>query len=112
MDRTEGRSPADPLVTIGAHTLSHCNLAKCTSEAAEHEIAASRGNIEAKLNRPVMHFAYPYGDKGAATARDFAIVRQLGFKTAVTTRPGNAVRRERCAHDGAAATVAERQLSG
>jgi peptidoglycan/xylan/chitin deacetylase (PgdA/CDA1 family) len=77
-----------PLVTIGAHTLSHCNLARCTSEAAEHEIAASRGNIEAKLNRPVMHFAYPYGDKGAATARDFAIVRRLGFKTAVTTRPG------------------------
>jgi peptidoglycan/xylan/chitin deacetylase (PgdA/CDA1 family) len=79
---------ADPLVTIGAHTLSHCNIAKCASDAAEHEIAGSRGNIEAKLNRPIMHFAYPYGDKGAATARDFALVRKLGFKTAVTTRPG------------------------
>lgn len=79
---------ADPLVTIGAHTLSHCNIAKCSSDAAEHEIAGSRGNIEAKLNRPVTHFAYPYGDKGAATARDFAMVRKLGFKTAVTTRPG------------------------
>jgi peptidoglycan/xylan/chitin deacetylase (PgdA/CDA1 family) len=79
---------ADPLVTIGAHTLSHCNLARCSSEAAEREIAASRANIEAKLNRPAMHFAYPYGDKGAATSRDFAIARRLGFKTAVTTRPG------------------------
>jgi peptidoglycan/xylan/chitin deacetylase (PgdA/CDA1 family) len=79
---------ADPLVTIGAHTLSHCNVAKCTSDTAEHEIAGSRASIEAKLNRPVMHFAYPYGDKGAATARDFAMVRKLGFKTAVTTRPG------------------------
>jgi len=79
---------ADPLVTIGAHTLSHCNVAKCTSDTAEHEIAGSRGNIEAKLNRPVVHFAYPYGDKGAAAARDFALVRKLGFKTAVTTRPG------------------------
>jgi peptidoglycan/xylan/chitin deacetylase (PgdA/CDA1 family) len=79
---------ADPLVTIGAHTLSHCNVAKCTSDTAEHEIAGSRVSIEAKLNRPVMHFAYPYGDKGAATARDFAMVRKLGFKTAVTTRPG------------------------
>jgi peptidoglycan/xylan/chitin deacetylase (PgdA/CDA1 family) len=78
----------DPLVTIGAHTLSHCNVAKCASDAAEREIAGSRGNIEAKLNRPVMHFAYPYGDKGAASARDFALVRKLGFKTAVTTRPG------------------------
>ena len=79
---------ADPLVTIGAHTLSHCNLAKCTSDAAEREIAGSRSSIEAKLNRPVMHFAYPYGDKDAAAARDFALVRKLGFKTAVTTRPG------------------------
>ncbi len=79
---------ADPLVTIGAHTVSHCNLAKCTSDVAEREIAASRAAIEAKLERPAMHFAYPYGDKGAATARDFAIARKLGFKTAVTTRPG------------------------
>ena len=79
---------ADPLVTIGAHTLSHCNLAKCPSDAAEREIAASRANIEAKLDRPAMHFAYPYGDKNAATARDFALVRKLGFRTAVTTRPG------------------------
>ncbi len=79
---------ADPLVTIGAHTLSHCNIAKCTSDAAEREIAGSRGNIEAKLDRPVAHFAFPYGDKDAAAARDFALVRKLGFKTAVTTRPG------------------------
>jgi peptidoglycan/xylan/chitin deacetylase (PgdA/CDA1 family) len=79
---------ADPLVTIGAHTLSHCNLARCTSDTAEREIAGSRASIEAKLNRPVMHFAYPYGDRDAAAARDFALVRKLGFKTAVTTRPG------------------------
>lgn len=79
---------ADPLVTIGAHTLSHCNVAKCTSDAAEREIAGSRGNIEAKLHRRVLHFAYPYGDRDAAAARDFALVRKLGFKTAVTTRPG------------------------
>ena len=79
---------ADPLVTIGAHTVSHCNLAKCTSEEAEREIRGSRASIEAKLDRPAVHFAYPYGHRGAATARDFAIVRQLGFLTAVTTRPG------------------------
>jgi peptidoglycan/xylan/chitin deacetylase (PgdA/CDA1 family) len=79
---------ADPLVTIGAHTLSHCNIAKCSSDAAEREIAASRSNIEARLDRPAVHFAYPYGDKGAAAARDFAMVRKLGFRTAVTTRPG------------------------
>ncbi|ETR77279.1 polysaccharide deacetylase [Afipia sp. P52-10] len=79
---------ADPLVTIGAHTLTHCNLATCTPETARHEMAASRGAIEAKLNKPAAHLAYPYGDKDAATAREFALARKLGFKTAVTTRPG------------------------
>lgn len=79
---------ADPLVTIGAHTLTHCNLAKRPAEVAEREIAASRDAIEARLGVPALHFAYPYGDRGAAAARDFAIVRRLGFRTAVTTRPG------------------------
>lgn len=78
----------DPLVTIGAHTLSHCNLAKCSPDAAKHEMATSRGIIEAKLDKPAAHLAYPYGDKAAAATREFALARKLGFKTAVTTRPG------------------------
>ena len=79
---------ADPLVTIGAHTMSHCNLAHATADDAEHEMSASRAVIEAELGRPVAHFAYPYGGRDAATARDFAIAARIGFKTAVTTRPG------------------------
>jgi peptidoglycan/xylan/chitin deacetylase (PgdA/CDA1 family) len=40
------------------------------------------------LQRPVVHLAYPYGDKIAAGAREFALAQAAGFKTAVTTRPG------------------------
>jgi peptidoglycan/xylan/chitin deacetylase (PgdA/CDA1 family) len=78
----------DPLVTIGAHTISHCNLAKQSEAIAADEMAISRARIEAALQRPVVHFAYPYGDKNAAAAREFALAREIGFKTAVTTRPG------------------------
>ena len=78
----------DPLVTIGAHTISHCHLARQTEESASHEIASSRARIEAALQRPVLHLAYPYGDKIAAGPREFALARSIGFKTAVTTRPG------------------------
>ena len=35
-----------------------------------------------------MHFSFPYGDPGSAGPRDFALARQAGFKTAVTTRKG------------------------
>ena len=78
----------DPLVTIGAHTITHCNLAKQTEEIASHEMAISRARIESALQRPVVHLAYPYGDRTAAGAREFALARAAGFKTAVTTRPG------------------------
>ena len=79
---------ADPLVGIGAHTVTHCNLAQQTDEMASEEMATSRSRIEGAIQRPVLHFAYPYGDKGAAGRREFALARKAGFKTAVTTRPG------------------------
>jgi peptidoglycan/xylan/chitin deacetylase (PgdA/CDA1 family) len=78
----------DPLITIGAHTITHCNLAKQTEAVATQEMAISRARIEAALQRPVLHLAYPYGDRIAAGTREFALAQAAGFKTAVTTRPG------------------------
>jgi peptidoglycan/xylan/chitin deacetylase (PgdA/CDA1 family) len=78
----------DSLVTLGAHTITHCNLARQTEEIASQEMAISRARIEKELQRPVAHLAYPYGDKLAAGVREFALARAAGFKTAVTTRPG------------------------
>ena len=48
----------------------------------------SRAVIEAVLGRPPAHLAYPYGDPTTAGPREFRIAAELGFKTAVTTRPG------------------------
>ena len=79
---------ADPLVTIGGHTVTHCNLAAQSGETAAEELTASRARIETALDHPVVHLAYPYGDKGAAGAREFALAAAAGYRTAVTTRPG------------------------
>jgi len=79
---------ADPLVTIGAHTVNHPMLAKLPAEAARGEMDLSRAVIEAALSRRPQHFAYPFGDATAAGPREFAAAAALGFKTAVTTRPG------------------------
>ena len=78
----------DPLVTIGAHTITHCNLARQSEASASFELAVSRARIEAALQRPVLHLAYPYGDRIAAGQREFKLAQAAGFKTAVTTRPG------------------------
>ncbi len=79
---------ADPLVTIGAHTVSHPMLAKLTPDAARSEMDLSRSIIEAALSVRPAHLSYPIGDKTSAGPREFAIAAALGFKTAVTTRPG------------------------
>jgi peptidoglycan/xylan/chitin deacetylase (PgdA/CDA1 family) len=79
---------AEPLVTIGAHTVSHCNLAREAKPEAAREMRLSRERIEAQLQKPTLHFAYPYGDKSAAASREFELAKETGFKTAVTTRPG------------------------
>jgi peptidoglycan/xylan/chitin deacetylase (PgdA/CDA1 family) len=78
----------DPLVAIGAHTISHCNLAQQSEAAAREEMTVSRARIEERLQRDVFHFCYPYGDRPAAGAREFALAAAAGFKTGVTTRPG------------------------
>jgi peptidoglycan/xylan/chitin deacetylase (PgdA/CDA1 family) len=78
----------NPLVTIGAHTNTHCNLAHLSEAAATHELTDSRTQIEAELQRQALHFAYPYGDRCAAGIREFALAQSAGYRTAVTTRAG------------------------
>ena len=39
----------DPLVTVGAHTITHCNLARQDKETASFELTESRARIEAGL---------------------------------------------------------------
>jgi peptidoglycan/xylan/chitin deacetylase (PgdA/CDA1 family) len=84
---------ADPLVTIGAHTVNHPILTKLDDKAARAEMANSRDVIAAALGTRPAHLAYPVGDRTAAGPREFRIARELGFKTAVTTRPGVVFRR-------------------
>jgi peptidoglycan/xylan/chitin deacetylase (PgdA/CDA1 family) len=79
---------ADPLVTVGAHTVNHPMLAKLSREAVRSEMDLSRSIIEAALAVRPQHLSYPIGDRSSAGPREFAIAAELGFKTAVTTRPG------------------------
>ena len=79
---------ADPLCTIGAHTVNHVMLAKVTEHAVRSELENSRSVVEAALGVRPQHFAYPVGDRTSAGPREFKIAAELGYKTAVTTRHG------------------------
>lgn len=79
---------SDPLVTIGAHTKGHFAISKLSAARALEEMTGSADRIEQELGARPVHFAFPYGDPGSAGPRDFALAREAGFKTAVTTRKG------------------------
>ncbi|BBD37560.1 polysaccharide deacetylase family protein [Aminobacter sp. NyZ550] len=89
MDWTEIRRAAShKLVTIGAHTVHHCNLKRLEAGKALREMHRSRSLIEAELGEAPQHFAYPYGYAAAAGMRETHLARQAGFVSAVTTRHG------------------------
>lgn len=80
---------ADPLVTIGAHTVSHARLATLPAAEAEREMVQSRSALEQALGTAVRHFAYPFGGPNSCGPREFEMAARAGFRTAVTTRRGN-----------------------
>jgi peptidoglycan/xylan/chitin deacetylase (PgdA/CDA1 family) len=76
----------DPLVEIGAHTLTHPSLKHLGENEAGDEIEQSKRILEEKLGVEIQHFAYPFGGADNCGQREFRLVKELGFKTAVTTR--------------------------
>lgn len=82
------RVAAEPLATIGAHTRSHPILSMLGRDEARMEISAGLWEVESRICRKVDHFAYPFGDRAAAGPREFAMVKDQGFRTGVTTRRG------------------------
>jgi peptidoglycan/xylan/chitin deacetylase (PgdA/CDA1 family) len=82
------RLAADPLVTIGAHTVKHLYLRRLKEDVARSEMAESAVRIEAVLGFRPAHLSYPFGGRDAAGPREFALAEELGFETAVTSRPG------------------------
>lgn len=78
----------DPLVEIGAHTVSHYRMSDLSEDHASQEIAGSRQRLRARLGVDCRHFAFPYGRSGDCGKRDFELAREAGFSSASTTRKG------------------------
>lgn len=76
----------EPLITLAAHTKSHFAIAALTEAEAISEIKTGVDIMEKELGEKPTHFSFPYGSPCAANSRDFELVKQFGFKTAVTTR--------------------------
>jgi len=72
-------------VTFGAHSVNHPVFSKISVKELQGEIVGSKKTIEDRLQVPVSHFAYPFGQPFDFSAQAKQIVKEAGFKTAVTT---------------------------
>jgi peptidoglycan/xylan/chitin deacetylase (PgdA/CDA1 family) len=79
---------ADPLVRLGAHTITHPNLARVTEERLKQELEQSAARVADYSGYVPKASAYPYGNKHAVGPREAKAATEAGFTIAVTTQPG------------------------
>jgi peptidoglycan/xylan/chitin deacetylase (PgdA/CDA1 family) len=80
-----------PLITIGAHSMSHPWLSSLSDDKLANELQTSKCRLEQEIQREVTLFAYPFGTPDACGPREFEAAKCAGFEAAITTRPSNVV---------------------
>ena len=77
---------ANPLVTIGAHTVFHQSLAGLQKPIARFELDESKKYLEAMLGKKIDYVAYPYGQLHEhVNTRVMNLARDLEYRAAFTT---------------------------
>lgn len=89
MDAEQVRGLLRGGIDVGAHTVNHPILKTLPDDQARAEMNGSRERLQQILDVPVTLFAYPNGRPGTDyEPRHAEMARGLGFKAAVSTRPG------------------------
>ena len=71
-------------ISFGGHTVTHPVLSRIPAADLKPEIEGSKRTIEKRLQKPVEHFAYPFGRAEDFNSDAKHAVRAAGFTTAVT----------------------------
>lgn len=72
-------------VDFGGHTVTHPFISKLTPEQVTWEASECKRRIEAELQAPVEHFAYPSGREEDFQASNKELIRAAGYRAALTT---------------------------
>ncbi len=83
------RMASHPLITIGAHTVSHPPLPALSAAHAMQEMTESRRVLRDRTGGAIDHFAYPYGTAAHAGAREADLAATVGFRSAFTAIEGH-----------------------
>ena len=80
-------------ISCGSHTVTHPVLSRVDGEQRMRELRDSREILESRLGRPVLDFAFPFGQPDDCAGVTESDLESCGYRSAVTTTPG-ANRRE------------------
>jgi peptidoglycan/xylan/chitin deacetylase (PgdA/CDA1 family) len=74
---------------VGGHTLNHYNLANLIDrDILKYEIAEDKARLEHITGRRVEYFAYPFGAYHNPIINITEVLKQVGYRGAMTTVPG------------------------
>jgi len=73
----------NPLITIGSHGHNHQNLKILSDDEVKYEVTKSLEVLENLINRKVKHFAYPFGGKDQVSTREYNVIEDMKFDSAV-----------------------------
>jgi peptidoglycan/xylan/chitin deacetylase (PgdA/CDA1 family) len=73
---------------VGAHTVSHPQLAELGTAEQQREIEESKRCLEERIGREVNGLAYPFGRRGDFTEETVGLVQAAGFGYACTNLAG------------------------
>jgi peptidoglycan/xylan/chitin deacetylase (PgdA/CDA1 family) len=75
---------SNDLFSVGAHTVDHPVLTRCSRDEAVRQLAENRQFLERVCNRPVTAVAYPAGEYNESIVE---ACRQLGFRRGYAVKP-------------------------
>jgi peptidoglycan/xylan/chitin deacetylase (PgdA/CDA1 family) len=78
-----------PLITIGAHTLTHPNLRNVSDSTLIEELSLSKKWLEEITGKSVDYFAYPFGGEKEVGKRETLATKECGFKAGFVTSYGH-----------------------
>ena len=85
---SELRQLAEEGWELGSHTVSHVILTRVGAAGVNHELRESKKTLEKELERQIFLFAYPNGKQPDFDLSTKDLVRDAGYKAAVTTVDG------------------------
>ncbi len=79
---------AEPLVTVGSHTMTHPRLSMLSKEEQRREIVDGHRCLEELLERKLAVFSYPFGNHGDFNDDSRDICRECDFFRVAANYPG------------------------